>query len=126
MTTVVLIYGEPDSRRSKIRELLEAYGYDVIEAETRETALAAARNHGAIDVLITDIVSSIAEDELSACLMAEQPNIRVLYVTASKKTTSHDAFHTNPFARARLLLALLSLTQAGAAGAGAWGILSAN
>jgi DNA-binding NtrC family response regulator len=111
--TTVLIYDEAESKRHELRELLEEYGYNVIEAETHETALAAARNHGAIDVLIT---APIADDDLSTRLMAEHPNVRVLYVTAPKKA----------FGRARLLLALLSLTQPGAASGGAWGILSGN
>jgi two-component system, cell cycle sensor histidine kinase and response regulator CckA len=65
------------------RNLLEHYGYAVLEAESGAQALAISRqNAGAIHLLLTDIVMpGIGGRALAQTLSRERPGIRVVYMS---------------------------------------------
>jgi PAS domain S-box-containing protein len=65
------------------RNLLEHYGYAVLEAESGAQALAVSRqNGGAIHLLLTDIVMpGIGGRALAQTLSRERPGIRVVYMS---------------------------------------------
>jgi two-component system cell cycle sensor histidine kinase/response regulator CckA len=65
------------------RNLLEHYGYAVLEAESGAQALAVSRqNAGAIHLLLTDIVMpGIGGRALAQTLSRERPGIRVVYMS---------------------------------------------
>jgi two-component system cell cycle sensor histidine kinase/response regulator CckA len=53
----ILLVEDSDSLRAMIREVLEASGYVVVEADTPEASLTAVRDPGpAIDLLVTDVI----------------------------------------------------------------------
>ena len=64
------------------RNLLEHYGYAVLEAESGAQALAVSRqNAGAIHLLLTDIVMPGIGGALAQTLSRERPGIRVVYMS---------------------------------------------
>ena len=71
------------SVRQLVRETLEARGYKLLEAEDGEMALAiAAKHHGPIDILITDVVMpGMSGQELSRRLCTSDPALKVLYLS---------------------------------------------
>jgi len=70
--------------RSLVREVLDHSGYRVFEAEHGEAALEIWKEHSAeIDLLLTDMVmpGSVNGLELSQRLLAEQPDLKVIYTS---------------------------------------------
>jgi CheY-like chemotaxis protein len=80
--TILLVEDEAPVR-SLARRCLERHGYRIIEAGGSPEALAlAARHHGAIDLLLTDVVMPQGNGrELAERLRALRPEIRVLYMS---------------------------------------------
>ncbi|HKS04705.1 MAG TPA: response regulator [Gemmatimonadaceae bacterium] len=82
-TECVLIVEDAAAVRAVTRQVLERFGYAVIEAPDGPTALRlAAKVHGAIDLLLTDVVMP----GMSGRLLAEQfraarPNAKVLFAS---------------------------------------------
>jgi two-component system, cell cycle sensor histidine kinase and response regulator CckA len=78
----VLLVEDEESVRQLVRELLEAQGYQILEAENGEEALQIAAMHSEIDMLITDVVMpGMSGRELSARLCASHPHTKLLYLS---------------------------------------------
>ena len=69
--------------RAVVREVLERYGYTVIEAASgREAAQLAGRRPGSIDLLVTDVVMpELSGRDLARELRASRPQLKVLYMS---------------------------------------------
>jgi PAS domain S-box-containing protein len=80
--TVLVVEDEPDVR-GLAREILESYGYRVLEAAGAEEALQISRSHqGAIHILVTDVVMpGFSGPVLASRLRASRPDTRVLYIS---------------------------------------------
>jgi CheY-like chemotaxis protein len=79
----ILLVEDRDALRSIMRELLESYGYSVLEADRADSALDTAANHeGAIDLLLTDVIMpGMRGPELAAWLRERRPEMRVLFMS---------------------------------------------
>jgi signal transduction histidine kinase/GAF domain-containing protein/ActR/RegA family two-component response regulator len=81
--TILVVEDEPQVR-TLVRSVLARAGYRVLVAESGDAALKAAKEHGPgpIDLLLTDVVMPrMSGRELADRLVAEQPTIRVLYMS---------------------------------------------
>ena len=82
--STILIVEDDEAVRSLVREVLDHNGYRVLEAEHGEAALEIWKDHaGEIDLLLTDMVmpGSVNGLELSQRLLAEQPDLKVIYTS---------------------------------------------
>jgi two-component system cell cycle sensor histidine kinase/response regulator CckA len=82
-TETILLAEDEDGVRSLTREVLEKYGYTVLEAANGEEALAlAGRHHGPLDLLLSDVVMPrMGGPELAQVLLRERPALKVLYMS---------------------------------------------
>jgi two-component system cell cycle sensor histidine kinase/response regulator CckA len=80
--TILLVEDEP-AVRSVLQRILVSRGYNVLAATCAEEAeQMARRNLGAIDLLLTDItMPRVKGTELAARLLAQQPRMRVIYMS---------------------------------------------
>lgn len=90
--TILLVEDEFEVRRMAAA-ILRSCGYDVLEAESGEAALAAARRRPAlIDLLLTDVVMpGLNGRELAAHLHALHPGLRILYISGYPDVPSLEA-----------------------------------
>ncbi|MDR3402765.1 MAG: response regulator [Chthoniobacter sp.] len=82
--STILIVEDDEAVRSLVREVLDHSGYRVFEAEHGEAALEIWKEHSEeIDLLLTDMVmpGSVNGLELSQRLLAEQPDLKVIYTS---------------------------------------------
>lgn len=79
----ILVAEDEEGVRSLTREVLEKYGYTVLEAANGEEALAvAARHQGPLDLLLSDVVMPrMGGPELAQALLQRRPALRVLYMS---------------------------------------------
>jgi DNA-binding response OmpR family regulator len=92
--------------RKMISEVLRDQGYRVLSASSGDEATAvAARSGEPIDLLLTDIVmSGMGGADLHAWLKAEQPGLRVLFISGfMSREPLEGAFLKKPFSPAELL-----------------------
>ncbi|OLC97941.1 MAG: hypothetical protein AUJ00_00540 [Gemmatimonadetes bacterium 13_1_40CM_3_70_6] len=82
-TETVLVVEDAASVRSVMRQVLERYGYAVLEAPDGATALQlAAKHHGPIHLLLTDVVMpGVSGRQLADRLVRLRPGIKVLYAS---------------------------------------------
>jgi signal transduction histidine kinase len=80
--TVLLVEDEP-AIRALVGDVLRQHGYNVLEARHGVEALMTSAHHmEPIQLLITDVVMpQMRGDELAQRLMAERPDIKVLYMS---------------------------------------------
>jgi two-component system cell cycle sensor histidine kinase/response regulator CckA len=80
----ILLVEDESGVRTVLHRILASRGYRVLAATCADEALEMARRNGAgIDLLLTDItLPRIEGPELAATLLAEQPRMRVLYMSA--------------------------------------------
>jgi len=80
--TILVVEDEPALRELACR-ILDAAGYRVLMAESGTVALALAAEHaGEIELLLTDVIMpGILGKELAERLLAEDPKVRVLYMS---------------------------------------------
>jgi two-component system cell cycle sensor histidine kinase/response regulator CckA len=82
-TETILVAEDEDGVRSLTREVLEKYGYRVLEAANGEEALSVAdRYDGPVDLLLSDVVMP----EVNGRVLAERlsgvtPSLRVLFMS---------------------------------------------
>jgi two-component system, cell cycle sensor histidine kinase and response regulator CckA len=79
----ILLVEDEDGVRTVLHRILAGRGYRVLAANGADEALDVARRHqGGIDLLLTDItMPRVKGPELAAALLAEQPRMRVLYMS---------------------------------------------
>jgi CheY-like chemotaxis protein len=79
----ILVAEDEDGVRSLTREVLEKYGYTVLEAANGEEALRVAERHeGPLDLLLSDVVMPrMGGPELAQALLAKRPSVKVLYMS---------------------------------------------
>ncbi len=79
----VLLVEDDDGVRPLIRQMLQRYGYQVLETSNAgEALLACERHQGKIHLLLTDVVlQQMSGSELAERLGVEQRGMRVLYVS---------------------------------------------
>jgi signal transduction histidine kinase/CheY-like chemotaxis protein len=78
----ILLVEDEDSVRKLLKSLMERYGYAVLDAASGPQALEVWReHHGAIDVLVTDMVmpEGIGGRELAKELLSKKPDLKVIY-----------------------------------------------
>jgi two-component system, cell cycle sensor histidine kinase and response regulator CckA len=87
----VLLVEDEDAVRDVARRILASHGYVVIAARHATEALAlAAANPGRIDLLLTDLVMpGLGGRALAERLRAEQPSLRVLFMTGYTDEPAH-------------------------------------
>jgi two-component system cell cycle sensor histidine kinase/response regulator CckA len=80
--TVLLVEDEVEVR-SVTRELLEGFGYTVLEAAEATDAMIIARRHvGMIDLLLTDVVMPrMSGRALAEAISAERPEAKILFMS---------------------------------------------
>jgi two-component system, cell cycle sensor histidine kinase and response regulator CckA len=80
---VILVVEDAAAVRTVARQVLERFGYTVLEAPDGATALhLAARYHGPIDLLLTDVVMPVMSGRsLAAQFNAVRPQTRVLFAS---------------------------------------------
>ncbi len=80
-TETILVAEDEDGVRSLTREVLEKYGYTVLEAANGEEALIVAEHHrGRVDLLLSDVVMPrMGGPELAQALLQRRPDVKVLY-----------------------------------------------
>ena len=84
----VLLVEDSDSLRALTSRLLARLGYTVLQAATADDAVAAFERHGAIDVILTDVVMpGRSGPELARELTDRQPSIKVLYMSGYTEET---------------------------------------
>jgi len=79
----VLVVEDEASVRMVARQVLERYGYAVLEAPNGDTALRlAAKHHGPIHLLLTDVVMpGLSGRQLAEQLVQLRPDMKVLYAS---------------------------------------------
>ena len=79
----VLLVEDTASVRVVTRQVLERYGYTILEAPDGKTALQlAAKHHGPIHLLLTDVVMpGVSGRQLADQLVRLRPDMRVLYTS---------------------------------------------
>ena len=108
----VLVAEDEEGVRDLARNLLEAFGYRVLEAADPDEAMAVSRRHvGPVDLLLTDVIMpGISGRELADRLRAERPALKILYMSGytDRAIVHHGvldpdvAFLEKPFAAADL------------------------
>jgi CheY-like chemotaxis protein len=83
MGTILLVDDEADVLATA-REMLEAQGYEILDALNAEEAVrVSAAHHGPIDLLLTDVVMPGASgQDLALLLGLQRPELRVLYMSS--------------------------------------------
>jgi len=114
----VLLVEDGDSLREMMREMLEASGYSVLEAENPNAALSLVENAPGkcIDLLLTDVVMpGMRGPDLADRLRALSPGLKVLFmsgytdesVTVQGLVHKDAQFIQKPFTQAALLTKVL-------------------
>jgi CheY-like chemotaxis protein len=120
-TEMVLLVEDEDSLRSLLRELLESFGYRVLEAGQGVDAMRIAREHsGTIQLLLSDLVMpQMTGRELADRLTRLRPGIKVLFMSGyaaglapDHEVPSDAAYIEKPFTADALAGAVRALLDA--------------
>lgn len=100
----VLLVDDEDALRRLLREMLLAYGYEVLEASDGAQALKICQHHdGRIDLLLSDVkMPGMSGPELAVRLACMRPDMKLLYISgyATDALPQYDAstpFLAKPF-----------------------------
>jgi DNA-binding NtrC family response regulator len=116
MSETILVVEDNDLVRHLVRTFVELAGYNAVEASTPEEAIAAARDHGSIDILLTDVhLTSISGVDVGRVLTQLFPSVRVLYMSGHGDVSWAGPFIGKPFTSGELAAALEALPPASAA-----------
>ena len=108
----ILVVEDEEALRELARELLEANGYKVIEAERGEKAIQLVEHsQTSIDLLLTDVVMpGIGGKQLAKRLLELRPELHVLYMSGytddvinNRVLPENTLLLPKPFTRATLL-----------------------
>jgi len=112
----VLVVEDHEGLRRLVKGLLRRAGYNVLEAQNGQEALALYRSHASrIDVLLTDVVMpAMGGTALASLLRDLQPDLRVIYTSGHTGDTlsalgsldDADAFLPKPFGPGQLMQVL--------------------
>jgi two-component system, cell cycle sensor histidine kinase and response regulator CckA len=81
-TETVLLAEDAEGVRAAARQILERYGYSVLEAPNGTVALRMAENASKIDLLLTDVVMpEMSGRELASRFSKLKPNAKVLFMS---------------------------------------------
>ena len=82
-TETILVVEDEDLVRRAVTQALRKRGYNVLEAQGSEEALALSERHsGTLDLLITDVVMPGMNGlELGQALLQKRPGLRILYMS---------------------------------------------
>jgi CheY-like chemotaxis protein len=81
-TASVLVVDDEPSVVRFVERALSEYGYQTVTASDGPEAIDAAEEHGAFDLLVTDLMMpQMAGDELARRLRTSRPEMKVLYLT---------------------------------------------
>ena len=84
--TILVVDDEPEIRKL-VGAMVSQFGYNVLTADSGEHALTLYRNHGPIELLITDVVApGMSGPMLADKLSAKQPGLRVLFISGYDNT----------------------------------------
>jgi CheY-like chemotaxis protein len=84
--TILVVDDEPEIRKL-VGAMVGQFGYNVLTADSGEHALTLYRNHGPIELLITDVVApGMSGPMLADKLSAQQPGLRVLFISGYDNT----------------------------------------
>ena len=84
--TVLVVDDEPEIRKL-VGAMVGSFGYNVLTADSGEHALTLYRNHGPIELLITDVVApGMSGPMLADKLTALQPDLKVLFISGYDNT----------------------------------------
>ena len=84
--TILVVDDEPEIRKL-VGAMVGQFGYNVLTADSGEHALTLYRNHGPIELLITDVVApGMSGPMLADKLIAQQPGLRVLFISGYDNT----------------------------------------
>ncbi len=82
----MVVDDEPEIRKL-VGAMVGQFGYNVLTADSGEHALTLYRNHGPIELLITDVVApGMSGPMLADKLTALQPGLRVLFISGYDNT----------------------------------------
>jgi CheY-like chemotaxis protein len=86
LKTILVVDDEPEIRKL-VGAMVGQFGYNVLTADSGEHALTLYRNHGPIELLITDVVApGMSGPMLADKLTALQPGLRVLFISGYDNT----------------------------------------
>jgi PAS domain S-box-containing protein len=112
-TPRVLLVEDEAMVRTLARATLEAAGYQVVEADSAESALAKVANEEPFDVVVSDVVlGGMTGDALAMRLRRNDPVLRVVLMsgfTNEALAVTPDVFLTKPFAFEDLAAAVRTL-----------------
>ncbi len=84
--TIMVVDDEPEIRKL-VGAMVGQFGYNVLTADSGEHALTLYKNHGPIELLITDVVApGMSGPMLADKLTALQPGLRVLFISGYDNT----------------------------------------
>ncbi len=84
--TIMVVDDEPEIRKL-VAAMVGQFGYNVLTADSGEHALTLYKNHGPIELLITDVVApGMSGPMLADKLTAIQPGLRVLFISGYDNT----------------------------------------
>jgi CheY-like chemotaxis protein len=110
MTETILVVDDNDLVRHLVITFVELAGYTALEAATPEEAIATAREHGSIDILLTDVhLTSITGVDVARVLTQLFPSVRVLYMSGHGDVSWAGPFISKPFTSEELAAALEAL-----------------
>lgn len=78
----ILMVEDNDEVRNLTRNILQRYGYKVLEAENGEEALRISQQQQTIHLMLTDVVMpGMSGRELAECIQSQRSEIKVLYMS---------------------------------------------
>ncbi len=95
--TILIAEDEP-AMRTLVRNILQAYGYTVLEANDGEEALAISREHrGALELLLTDVIMpGMGGKALAQEIIRERPETAVVYMSGYTGHTYKEQWPLEP------------------------------
>jgi two-component system, cell cycle sensor histidine kinase and response regulator CckA len=86
-TKTILVVDDEAEIRKLVAAMVTQFGFNPLTADSGEHALTLYRNHGPIDLLITDVVApGMSGPMLADKLTALQPGLKVLYISGYDNT----------------------------------------
>lgn len=86
-TKQILVVDDEPEVRKLVGAMVSNFGYSVLTADSGEHALTLYKNHGPIELLITDVIAPGMSGPMLADKLTElQPDLKVLYISGYDNT----------------------------------------